>query len=286
MTLEGWPAITDPQLLARLGLDDEEFEAYLLRLLGMLPTPGFSEENYRHGLAYPWERPAGSFTLDGDDVTELHEPPAPEDREGRYPLLAVGANGAPQRLRERLAELPAGERRLLALPGALHDFDIVAAAHPAFYGAFPATPVASPGTRVRATVLWVTPAQLQVLAFREFTYFLGRLDRIEFEFELEGVPPLDRLYAFASRIGAYAPAGVPIALAAVAASGRVLQARTQEELLAGCAVRLLGAGATARDLVQLLMTRFEATAHRLRPLLLPEALPFASDRWRPYPASG
>lgn len=283
----GWPPITQPDLLAHQGLDEDEFEAFMSRLVTTIPTREFTEEVYRYGLAYPWTRPRHSFRLDGDETHPLEEL-AQDPGEGgtRFPMLAFGANGSPERLRLKLSALPAPDRRLTAVVGRLHDFDVVATAHPALYGALPATLHPSPGTAVTTTLLWVSIAQLTVLATTEFTYRLGALDPARFTSDLAGAQPVTRVYAFVSRIGALGAAGGPYALAAVPAQDRTLPALDQEELLTRVARLGYGPEETAAGLVVRIMSDFAAVATRLRPLVVPSALPFACEQWTPFAAGG
>jgi hypothetical protein len=282
-----WPPITQPDLLAHQDLDEAGFEAFMRRLVTTIPAREFTDEVYRHGLAYPWARPRHSFRLDGDEIDPLDtlaEDPAEDG--ARFPLLAFGANGAPERLRLKLSALPAPDRRLTGVVGRLHDFDVVATAHPALYGALPATLHPSPGTAMTATLLWVSIAQLTVLATTEFTYRLGALDPARFESDLPGAAPVTRVYAFVSRIGALGAAGGPYALAAVPAQDRTLPALDQEELLTRVARLGYGPEETAAGLVARIMSDFAAVAHHLRPLVLPSALPFACEQWTPFAAGG
>ena len=78
------------------------------------------------------------------------------------------------------------------LAGDLHDFDVGPAAYPTAYASFPATLFVSPGTALRASVLWVTPVQLTALTWTEVSYRLGRLAPIRFEPDLPAPPRRSR----------------------------------------------------------------------------------------------
>jgi hypothetical protein len=281
-----WPPITEPSLLARLALSADEFAAYARRLVGSFEPRELTDEVYARALSYPWARPAQSFVLDQGHVELLTE--LPRDLSAgasRYPLLAFGANGSPDRLATRFDALEPDQRRLVALAGELHDFDVGAACAPANYGAFPATIFPSPGTAVRASVLWVTTAQLTALAAMEFTYFFGRLDGIRFVPEFTDAPPLTRIYAFVSRWGAYSINDRIVALDAVPARGRLARSCTQEELLDDLARDAFGQTASAAAIVARIMEDFPATAEQIRPLLTSRARPFVSDHWVPFPTT-
>ena len=176
--------------------------------VGSVPRREFTEDLYRHALAYPWARPASSFLLRGEDALPLEEmDDAERERtletatsDGRHPLLAFGSNGAPERLALKFTGLPDEERELLVLAGDLHDFDVGAAPMPTFYGSLPATIFPSPGAAVRASLLWVSDAQLTALAWSELSYFLGRLDGVTFV--PDAGDPVEGVLGFVSRWGA------------------------------------------------------------------------------------
>ena len=147
----------------------------------------------------------------------------------------------------------------------------------------PGTIFPSPGTVVRASVLWVTIEQLVALAWTEISYALGRLDGVRFVPDLNGVQEIDGLLAFVSRLGAHRVAGETVALEAIPAAGRRAPARSQEDVLAAIAADLFGAGATARDLVRALMEDFGRVSRTLAPRLRATAAPFSSSHWTPLP---
>jgi hypothetical protein len=72
------------------------------------------------------------------------------------------------------------DRTALILIGELHDFDVGAAASLAPFGYMPATLFASPGTVVRAAIVWATAAQVTQLTWSEIPYRFGRLDDAHF----------------------------------------------------------------------------------------------------------
>ncbi len=96
--------------------------------------------------AYPYEAPLGSFVQRDGQAHRL----AAEDLDlaGRRPLLAYGANAAPEVLARKLAAHP--HQPLPVLRAELAGFDVVYSAHISPYGAVPATLQRSPGTTVPA----------------------------------------------------------------------------------------------------------------------------------------
>ncbi len=260
--------ITEPLLLERLAMDDAAFRAFMRETFAGVPPRPYSPEVLSRALGYPWERPAASFLLEGEDHVLLADLPlarreallaAPWAALGgprRHAVLAIGSNGSPRRLATKLAHL--AERDVLVLAGELSDTDVGAAAHPTAYGSMPATLFPSPGTAVRAAVLWVTPAQLTQLTWTEISY---RLEPATGFVADDGVR-VDELLVFASRWGPFAPDREPVALAAVPARGRRAPAWTQEQLLDRAARTMLGDEARAADLVRALFEDLAGTTAR------------------------
>jgi hypothetical protein len=292
--MSSWPPIEEPELLARLALADAEFARMVGEIAAAIPAREFAPEALERALGYPWARPTGSYDLRGGEARLLSSLEAGEREElieryrqpasGRVPLLAIGSNAAPEVLERKFAHFERAEdRAALALTGWLRDFDVGAAATVALYGAMPATVFPSQGTEVAATVLWVTPNQFTQLTWSEVTYWLGRL-HTRFAVE-EAEVAFDDVLVFVSRFGCFAPAGDPVALAAVPARDRGALALTQEELLGTAAELALGSGATAEDLVRACCEDMGQLAVCLADTVWSHSSPFESSRWTPYPAS-
>lgn len=288
--VRGWPPIDDPRVLEWLALDDAQWLAVLeQRVRGMGPRPCDSAA-IEHALRYPWERPPGSYVL-RDGRVDLLEELDPRDRRavvsefagGRHPLVAFGANGAPERLEARFAAFDdPRDRDALVLTGHLHDLDVGAQASPTAFGSVPAVLVASPGTAVRASVLWLTPVQLAELTLAELGYRLGRLDGGRFTMD-EADIAVDDLFAYISRVGALRLDDEPVVLAAVPATGRRFRALTQEQLLDVLAERLLGPAARGRDVIRACFEDMAGLLERVIPVTWPAAARLPDDRWTPYP---
>ena len=283
--------ITEPQLLERLAMDDRRFAEYVLGLVGDLPPREYEEAALARALGYPWERPSGSYRL-SDAGAEPLEAMSPAERDEaiaehtggadeRVPLLAIGSNCAPEVLRRKFDHFPERrDRELLALGGRLHELDVGFAAQPSLYGSMPATLFSSPGTAVRATVLWVTPAQFTQLAWSELSYRLGRLEA-RFEVD-EGGAAFEEVLVFVSRFGAFCVGGEPAALAAVPAEGRTARALSQEQALDAAAALAIGPEAGAETLVRAIVEDFAGLVPRLVETVNRESLPFAPERWTPF----
>jgi hypothetical protein len=290
-----WPPIAEPELLERLALDDAEFAELVRTLAAQLPRRAYDPALLARAVGYPWQRPRGSYLLENGRVRLLRNLAGAErdrvldrftsEAGVRLPVLSIGSNAAPEVLERKFDHFATEEdRAVLALSGHLHDFDVGAAAQPTVYGAMPATLFPSPGTAVATALLWVTPAQFTQLAWTELSYRLGRL-RSRFEVE-ETAAGFDEVLVFVSRFGAFCVDGEPVALAAIPARGRTAAALAQEELLDAVAALALGPEARAETLVRAifedtagLLPKVGATVHR-------EALPFSSERWTPFQASG
>jgi hypothetical protein len=163
-----WPPITEPELLERLALDDAQFIAFIRKLWNALGPREFQPSVLEWSLGYPWERPAASYILRGEEIQLLDDiDPAKREAavraftEDRHPLLSFGGNAAPSWLTTKFAHFPEEtDREVLVLAGELHDFDVGPAASLAPTGYMPATLFASPGTAVRAAIVWGTATAL------------------------------------------------------------------------------------------------------------------------------
>ncbi len=290
-SVSDWPPIADSELRRRLAMDDREFEEYLRGLLEALPERVFEAAAYERAVGYPWARPDGSYVLSDAAVEPLAGLPAAERERvvgrftgeggGRSPLLAIGSNAAPSTLEAKFAHFPdESDRSVLALAGRLRDFDIGVAAQPALYGSLPATIFPSPGTAVRATVLWVTPAQFTQLTWSELSYRLGRL-RTRFDAEEDDFA-FDEVLVFVSRFGALCVDGRPVALAAAPATGRTAAPLSQEQALDAVADLALGPGAGAEALVRAVVEDLAGLVPKLAQTVHVESMRFSSERWTPY----
>jgi hypothetical protein len=211
-------------------------------------------EIVKRALAYPYASPRRSFVFMAGAARPLRvaaagsepEPPnrvvaAPGDVDlsGRTPLLAYGANAAPEALARKLASIP--DSPLPVLRAELADFDIVYSAHVSPYGAVPATLHPSPGTSVAVHVIYPDAEQLPLLAATEPNYELTRLREVLCRVETagggeggDGLPTtatLASIDAFLSRHGHLVLDSTPVALAAIPARGRRLPSLHEPEVL-------------------------------------------------------
>ena len=177
-------------------------------------------------LAYPYDIPASSFTLRRGRTTRFD----PAACAGRTPVLAVGSNRSPQQLRRKFG---ATDEALPVQRARLWDHDAVYSAHLTTYGAVPATLRHIAGTVVDIAVTWLSQGQLDRMHETELphgNYDYVRLDSLRVE--LDGGGTVTGVFAYRSRRGHLASAaGQAIALAAIAAANRKLQAMSQPAAL-------------------------------------------------------
>jgi hypothetical protein len=179
--------------------------------LNAVVDPAQREAVLRRALTYPYAVPDRSYLYREGRAEEL---PADFDRTGRRPLIAYGANAAPEALALKLAALP-GEP-LPVVRSQLHDFDVVYSAHVSPYGAVPATLLESPGTVAPVFVLHPTPEQHALLTATELNYDLVRIGEAE---------------AYRSKHGCLELDGSAVALAAIRSKGRAVPELDQPAVL-------------------------------------------------------
>lgn len=182
---------------------------------------------------YPYAIPRQSYTYADGRLL----PVVPDAIDGRIALAACGSNRSPQQLARKFQGWPPGTVIPVSLAW-LHDHDVVHSAHFSRYGALPAALHPCPGVAVEIHVTWLTQRQLERMHETEGkdNYRFGPLDGARVTLAEGGSPA--RVFAYHGRHGAFAPAGTPIPLAAVAARGRTLTAGSQTQALAASRDRL------------------------------------------------
>jgi hypothetical protein len=175
-------------------------------------------------LGYPYAIPISSYALVDGAVAELEA--AEVGLAERIPLLAYGSNAAPDVLARKLAAAP---DPVPAIRTDLRDFDVVYSAHVSRYGAVPATLRRSPGTEIRAFVLYLTSEQLRLVSATEPNYELASFDRPSCT--LEKGDASAELSVFVSRHGCLLLDGREIALTEIEARHRRFRALAQREVL-------------------------------------------------------
>ena len=147
----------------------------------------------------------------------------------RTPVLAYGANAAPERLQRKYDSV--AQTVFPVVQARLHGFDIVHAAHISSYGAVPATIERSPGTVCEVAVTYLDSRQLARMhetELRRRTYRFGLLGNILLEPVL--LPASDAVSSYVGSHGHIAPEGEALALAAIGARGRRFRALSQTDV--------------------------------------------------------
>ena len=175
--------------------------------------------------SYPFDAPAHSYLFAGGEVRPLGEAGAVD----RVPVIAHGSNRSPDQLRRKFgdaAEIP-------VTIGWLADHDVVYSAHITQYGAVASTLQHAPDARVRISITWLAPAQLERMHETEgpSNYAYGRLTGIELDLERGPAARLAEAWVYMGRNGCLDLDGGPVGIAAVEAQGRAHHARRQEEAL-------------------------------------------------------
>lgn len=148
----------------------------------------------------------------------------------RYPVLAYGSNASPSQLQRKLSGRGGGSV-VPVVRATVLGLDVVYSAHMAWYGAIPATLIASPGAEVMLHVTFLDDTQLRLMDTTESTYVRVRICGNEFPLTLETGETLSEYYAYLSRYGALLFDNHPVRLANIPASLSSLQSANEEEVL-------------------------------------------------------
>jgi hypothetical protein len=187
---------------------------------------GMSERSdvVQRAMAYPYVAPWRPFVQLGHETVD---PSLLEiDREERLAVLAYGSNASPEVLARKLA---LSDQPVLVVPAWLDDHDVVYSAHISPYGAIPATLQRSPGTKVRAHVVYITEAQAGLVTATEPNYESVRLR--EALCRTDDGETIEAPSAYLSRHGCLLAGGGEVALSAVRASGRTFPSLSEPEIL-------------------------------------------------------
>jgi hypothetical protein len=155
------------------------------------------------GWRYPFDLPEEGYVLHAGNVCHSSS----LDLDGREPVLAIGSNGAPERLLAKFGS----DTTIPVTPQCITDWAIVYSAHVSRYGAVPATMHPVKGASSQVFVTWLTDDQR---ARMDETEGLGR----NYSHDMVSVGGIGHL-AYVSIAGALGHRGGPIRLAEVAAIG-------------------------------------------------------------------
>ena len=89
------------------------------------------------------------------------------DRSGRIPVLAVGSNGYPRQLHDKLSGTLADLQGVPTIPTILRDFDVAYCPIRSRQGYFPVTLAARPVATCLTWLQWLTPEQLNIISATE-----------------------------------------------------------------------------------------------------------------------
>ncbi|MBP5856498.1 hypothetical protein KAJ83_05725 [Marivibrio halodurans] len=175
---------------------------------------------------YPYAAPEHSYIYTAEGIRAFD----PDARAGRTPVLAIGSNRAPERLKQKFGHDPA--HSIPVQRARLHNFDVVFSAHITSYGAVPAMLQVSPGTAVEIWVTWLSDDQLPVMHETELgaaNYHYAELAGVKLQMEDGKVER--SAFAYISQRGHMVHEGRALALADVPAAGRRYAAATTGEAL-------------------------------------------------------
>ncbi len=89
------------------------------------------------------------------------------DTSGRIPVLAVGSNGYPRQLHDKLTGATADLQAVPTIPAILRDFDVAYCPIISRKGYVPVTLASRPGAVCLTWLQWLTPEQLNIISATE-----------------------------------------------------------------------------------------------------------------------
>lgn len=165
--------------------------------------------------AYPFEAPERSYIYHADGI----KPFDPAATAGRTPVLAIGSNRAPDRLRQKFGHDP--NQEVPVQQARLKNFDIVYSTHVTNYGSAPAMLQVSPGTEIDLWLTWLSDEQLPIMHATEIAaanYDFAALTGVRVL--LDDGRRIGTIHAYVGRRGHFTHNRAPLAMAAVPAQYR------------------------------------------------------------------
>lgn len=191
--------------------------------------PAGLDHSIRHAESYPFARPACSYLFENGRMSPL----SGDACRGRFAVVASGSNASPDRLVAKFGS----DHRIPVTRAVLQDFAVAFAGHFTGYGAIPATLCPSPGTASDVWITWLTPEQLTimhrsegVIGCREAEQRYDFVKLTGIHLQPHGMAPVSEAGAYLSR-RMFAPDGLPIRFAEVAARNGTLSARSHPSTL-------------------------------------------------------
>ncbi len=180
-----------------------------------------SNEVVARALGYPYPREPGAFVWRDGHVARF----AGTLPGGSLACVAYGSNASPQQLTRKFGDLRGIE--IPTIPAELLDHDVVYAPWISFYGSIPATLAASPGTRARVWLQWLSPGALLRMDETEgVPEVYGRTAGLTVI--LEDGTHVDA-FSYVAAEGVLLVDGKPVALAEIPASGRSFAMLSQRD---------------------------------------------------------
>lgn len=174
--------------------------------------------------AYPYDLREDAFVFDGG-ATRAFDVGLTGDRTA---VLAIGSNGAPQRLARKFGE----DAVVPVLPARLKDHAVVYAAAVTSYGSVPATLMEAPGATALVALTFLDDAQLAIMNATEYVGRNYDLVSLPGPFEVDEAAPVGEVLAYRSRYGPLRVDGRPVRLAEVPTVGTRFGAAYQSGMLA------------------------------------------------------
>jgi len=183
-------------------------------------------EALARALGYPYPAPDGSYRFRAGREAP-YTPPGRAAHGRRVPVIGYGSNRSAAQL---VRKYPEADADIPVEAAWLEGFDAVFAARISGYGSVPATLAPCPGCRVAVKVTWLALEQLPVMHKSEAIGVGYDFGVLEAPLHAAHSGFLPRALVYVARSGAFAPAGEPLALAAIAAEGRRWRALAQAEM--------------------------------------------------------
>ncbi|WP_020591005.1 hypothetical protein [Kiloniella laminariae] len=207
--------------------------------------PGDQETRLRIAKGYPFEAPSSSYLFEDGQARLFSEFQNGEldywrgQLQQRTAVIAHGSNRSPEQLARKFAGHPAGREVIPVTAIWLEDHEVVYSAHMARYGSIAAELIYCPGTAVQVFVTWLDQTQLLRMHESELpseNYTYGCLGcnwslAAQEDDALDISPQSVKLMVYRSTAGALNHKGKAVAISALPARGRSLQAWQQSEVL-------------------------------------------------------
>lgn len=196
----------------------------------------------RHAEQYPFDIPDRSYAFTGGSGQALLQ-----ITDQRTPVLALGSNASPGRLKEKFGDT---EESVFVTSALIYGYVVVYSAHFSHYGSLPATLRVMPGAVTRVFVTWLTDEQLETMHDSEslgVNYDFVTLEGTKVD--VDGHGELSEVTVYKSRAGSLTHKGGPVGLAEVPSTNCSLPSLTQPAMLR-CVHRRLASDLNYRQFME------------------------------------